>query len=81
MADRGGRSHSGSVPQTPAPDAVVLDLVAFRDRTGQALAALAAAPVRYVPAELLEALQGAWGLPEELGLAPAPERHLRVVAG
>jgi hypothetical protein len=49
---------------------VVLDLETVRLRNEAAVAALAAAPVRYLPAELLEALQGSWGAPEELGLAP-----------
>ena len=73
------RPQPGTVPQTSRSDAVVLDLVAFRERNEQALAALASAPVRFVPAALLEALQGSWGTPEELGLAPTPDRHLRVV--
>ncbi len=56
-----------------------VDLEALRLRNEQVVASVAAAPVRHLPAALLEALQGSWGTPEELGLAPA--RHLRLVAG
>ncbi len=59
--------------------APVLDLEALRVRSEGLVSALAAAPVRHVPAELLEALLGSWGTAEELGLAP--QRHLRLVAG
>ena len=65
--------------QTPAADAVVLDLTALRERHERAVAALASAPIRFLPAALLEALEGSWGTPEELGVAPTPVRHLRVV--
>ena len=58
--------------------AAVVDLVARRVGRGEALERVASAPVRYVPAELLEALQGAWGTPEELGLTPR-RPALRVV--
>ena len=58
--------------------AAVVDLRARRVGRGQALERVASAPVRYVPAELLEALQGSWGTPEELGLAPQ-RRALRIV--
>jgi hypothetical protein len=44
-----------------------------------AVAAVAEAPVRHLPAALLDALQGSWGTPEELGLVPQP--RLRLVAG
>jgi hypothetical protein len=37
--------------------------------------------LRHLPAALLEALQGSWGSPEELGLAGTRECHLRLVAG
>jgi hypothetical protein len=59
----------------------VTDLQELRLRNEQVVAEVAAAPVRHLPAALLEALQGSWGTPEELGLAPTPERRLRVVAG
>jgi hypothetical protein len=42
---------------------------------------VAAAPIRFLAAELLEALQGSWGTAEELSLAPARERRLRAVGG
>jgi hypothetical protein len=58
---------------------VLLDLEAVRLRNEAVVAEVAAAPVRHLPAALLEALEGSWGTPEELGLAPTPERHLRVV--
>jgi hypothetical protein len=57
----------------------VLDLEAVRLRNEAVVAELAAAPVRHLPAELLDALMGSWGTPEELRLAP--QRHLRLVAG
>ena len=60
---------------------VVVDLEVLRLRNAQVVAEVAAAPVRHVPAELLEALQGSWGTPEELGLVPSTARHLRLVAG
>lgn len=61
--------------------AAVVDLEALRLRDEQVVAELAAAAVRHLPAELLEALQGSWGTPEELGLSPSPQPHLRLVAG
>lgn len=54
--------------------APVIDLTARRLRAQQAVAAVAAAPVRYVPDALLEALQGAW---DELDDRPEPA-HLTV---
>ena len=60
---------------------VVVHLEELRLRNEQVVAAMAAAPVRHLPAELLEALQGAWGTPEELGLARVPAPRLRLVAG
>lgn len=60
---------------------VVVHLEELRLRNEQVVAQVAAAPIRHLPAELLEALQGSWGTPEELGLAPVRERHLRLVAG
>jgi hypothetical protein len=62
-----------------SPDSPVADLAAMRRRRKNALTAVAAAPVRHLPAELLEALQGSWGTPEELGLTT--QRTLRAVAG
>ena len=59
---------------------VVVDLEAVRLRNELVVAAVAAAPVRHLPAALLEALQDSWGTPEELGFAPAAPR-LRLVAG
>ena len=59
----------------------VVDLEALRLRNERVVTEVAAAPVRHLPAELLEALQGSWGTPEELGLAPAPTPRLRLVAG
>ena len=60
---------------------VVVDLEALRVRSEEAVAAMAAASVQHLPAALLEALHGSWGMPEELGLAPAPQPRLRLVAG
>lgn len=61
--------------RSPAP----VDLEALRLRNEAVVAAVAGAPVRHLPAELLDALLGSWGTPEELGLAPA--RRLRSVVG
>ena len=61
--------------RSPAP----VDLEALRLRNEAVVAAVAGAPVRHLPAELLDALLGSWGTPEELGLAPS--RRLRLVAG
>jgi hypothetical protein len=75
----------GSSPRDPedvtSPDSPVADLAERRLRADLAAASVAAAPVRHLPAELLEALQGSWGTPEELGLTPTSTRSLRVVAG
>ena len=60
---------------------VVVDLEALRLRNEQVVAQVAVAPVRHLPAALLEALQGSWGTPEELGLAAPAQRRLRLVAG
>ena len=59
--------------------AAPVDLEALRVRNEQVVAAVAAAPVQHLPAALLVALQGSWGTPEELRLAPVP--RLRLVAG
>ena len=69
------------MPAPTNPAAAPVELSAVRARHEAAVAAVAAAPVRHLPAALLEALQGSWGLPEELGLVLPPERHLRLVAG
>jgi len=60
----------------PAP---VADLEALRLRNESMVSAVASAPVRHLPAELLDALLGSWGTPEDLGLTP--QRRLHVVAG
>ena len=43
--------------------ATVVDLTARREQREAAVRAVAAAPVRFVPDALLEALQGSWGDP------------------
>lgn len=58
---------------------VLLDLETVRLRNEAVVAEVAAAPVRHLPEELLDALLGSWGTPEELGLVP--QRRLRLVAG
>lgn len=50
----------------PSP---VVDLAARRERAERAIAEVAAAPVRFVPDELLIALQGSWGDVEDRGEA------------
>jgi hypothetical protein len=70
-------------PATTVPSAGTADVVDLHlRRTGghRVVQAVASAPVRHIPAELLEALHGSWGRPEELGLVRR-ERHLRLVAG
>ncbi len=59
--------------------APVADLEALRVRNEAVVRSVAAAPVRHVPAELLEALLGSWGIPQDLGLPQ--QRRLHVVAG
>ena len=70
-------------PRLPSPrrSRDVVDLQVRRMGGERAMRAVASAPVRHLPAALLEALEHSWGTPEELGLAPAPVRHLRLVAG
>ena len=84
MAPVPGLPQARCVP-TIAPSArrrpVVVDLEALRVRSESAVAAVAAAPVQHLPAALLEALQGSWGTPEELGLTTPAPRRLRLVAG
>lgn len=58
----------------PAP----ADLAAARARRERAVRRAAAAPVLHLTPEFVTALQGSWGTPEELGLAPR-RRALRVV--
>lgn len=45
----------------PADAAAPVDLATWRTRHTTAVRSAAAAPVRYVPAAFLDALQGAWG--------------------
>lgn len=80
MADIAGPRHSRRVTETLAPPPAPLDLAAARERRERAVRRAATAPVLHLTPEFLEALQGSWGTPEELGLArrrPA----LRVVGG
>ena len=77
--DSRGMTSQGRSRRSRRP--VVVDLETLRLRNEQVVAQVAAAPVRHLPAELLEALQGSWGTPEELGLTPSTTRHLRLVAG
>lgn len=72
--------ESDIVPATPSPERPVVDLAAHRARRDAVVTVAASAPVRHLPAELLEALMGSWGTPEELGLRPA-RRHLKAVSG
>lgn len=60
------RSPVRCVPsqRRPAPEGVSpvpVDLAAWRSRHEGAVRRTAAAPVRYVPAAFLDALQGSWG--------------------
>ena len=72
-------SRSAAVP-TPRTAGDVIDLHMRRTGGQRVVERVASAPIRHIPAELLDALQGAWGTPEELGLVRR-ERHLRLVAG
>lgn len=56
----------------------VVDLAARRAATRAAERAAAKAPVRHLPAALLEALQGSWGTPEELLAGRTFARRLAV---
>lgn len=76
-----GVRDGGAVPASANAPVAPVDLDAARARQEVAFAAVAAAPVRHLPAALLEALQGSWGSAEELGLVLSRERHLRLVAG
>ena len=73
-------SRTGAVPsQRTSCD--VIDLHVRRMGGEQAVQVVAKAPIRHIPAALLEALQGSWGSPEQIGLAPSRPRHLHLVAG
>ena len=62
-------------PLPPVADDRVVDLVARRAAADAAVRAVAQAPVRHLPAALLDALQGSWGTAEELlGVRTAPVR-------
>ena len=59
---------------SPADDRVV-DLAVRRAAAAAAVRAVADAPVRHLPAALLDALQGSWGSPQELlDVCTAPVR-------
>ena len=59
----------------PATDDRVVDLATRRAAAEAAVRAVAQAPVRHLPAALLDALQGSWGTPQELlGVRGAPVR-------
>jgi len=62
-----------------APDRILLSCEGFSTadaaRAARAVREVANAPVRYLPAALLEALQDSWGSPEEvLGTSPTAEQ-------
>lgn len=59
-------------PGALVTDARLLDLRPLLQHQEDVAARLAAEPVRYVPAALLDALQGSWGWPEELPVTPLP---------
>ena len=68
-----------TLPLTAVPSAAtadrVVDLGTRRAAAEAAVRAVAAAPVRHLPAALLDALQGSWGTPQELlGTRTAPVR-------
>ena len=59
----------------PAPEDRVVDLGTRRAAAAAAVRIVADAPVRHLPAALLDALQGSWGTPQELlGARTAPVR-------
>ena len=66
-----------ALPLTPADDRVV-DLGLRRAAAEAAVRAVADAPVRHLPAALLDALQGSWGTSEELLGARTPAVRLVV---
>ncbi len=89
MAGTGSAPHAGdpshvwtcpvplialATPPLPSDDRVV-DLGSRRAAAEAAVRAVADAPVRHLPAALLDALQGSWGTPQELlGARTAPVR-------
>ena len=84
MAVPAAASQPGDVPRAPPRDetAVLLpdveprppvDLSARRSRVDLAVRATAQAPVRHLPAALLDALQGSWGMAQELLDLPVVE--------
>jgi hypothetical protein len=79
-ADIGDMTASRAAAVPSAGTADVVDLHLRRTGGHRVVQALASAPVRHIPAELLDALHGSWARPEELGLVRR-ERHLRLVAG
>ncbi len=68
------------MPAADLPAADVLDLSLRRRRAARAVQEVADAPVRYLPAALLEALQGSWGTPEELLGTSSAAEHLTATA-
>jgi hypothetical protein len=63
-----------AVPTSACDDRVV-SLDVRRAAAAAAVRAVADAPVRHLPAALLDALQGSWGTPDELlGTRTAPAR-------
>ena len=65
-------------PAAPPVEDRVVDLAARRAAAQEAVRAVAEAPVRHLPAALLDALQGSWGTPDEvLGSRVAPLRLAR----
>lgn len=59
----------------PAGEDRVVDLATRRAAAEVAVRSVAEAPVRHLPAALLDALQGSWGSPQELlGARTAPVR-------
>jgi hypothetical protein len=62
----------------PAPEDRVVDLATRRAAAGAAVRAVADAPVRHLPAALLDALQGSWGTAQELRGTRVPPVRLAV---
>lgn len=71
------RTRCVQTPRRPsdAIDAAPVSLAAWRARHEAAVRAAATAPVRYLPAAFVEALQGSWGAPP--ALEPAIVRLVR----
>ena len=55
------RPAGAGAPAAPTTPAAPVELAAWRSRHEGAVRRTAAAPVRYVPAAFLDALQGTWG--------------------